>query len=64
MNQPLACCDGGRAAARAKVLHSDEPAKGLELLTSASPSERANLEAVLLRGIAYLRNAYQDDPQA
>jgi hypothetical protein len=43
-------------AIRAAIaLHRDEPAKSLELLTSASPYERAHLEAVYLRGLVYLR---------
>jgi eukaryotic-like serine/threonine-protein kinase len=37
------------------ALHRDQPAKSVEQLTSASPYERANLEAVYLRGLAYLR---------
>jgi hypothetical protein len=37
------------------ALHRNEPAKSVELLTSASPYERAHLEAVYLRGLAYLR---------
>jgi tetratricopeptide (TPR) repeat protein len=37
------------------ALHRAEPAKSVELLTSASPYERAHLEAVYLRGLAYLR---------
>jgi len=43
-------------AIRAAIaLHRDEPAKSLELLTSTSPYERAHLQAVYLRGLAYLR---------
>jgi hypothetical protein len=37
------------------ALHRDEPAKSVELLTSTSPYERAQLEAVYLSGLAYLR---------
>ena len=37
------------------ALHRDQPAKSVELLASASPYERAHLEAVYLRGLAYLR---------
>lgn len=33
----------------------DQPAKSVELLASASPYERSYLEAVYLRGLAYLR---------
>jgi tetratricopeptide (TPR) repeat protein len=43
-------------AIRAAIaLKRDQPAKSLELLASASPYERALLEAVYLRGLAYLR---------
>ena len=37
------------------ALHRDQPAKSMELLASASPYERSYLEAVYLRGLAYLR---------
>src|SRR5260370_21387572 len=36
-------------------LKRDQPAKGVELLASASPYERSYLDAVYLRGLAYLR---------
>ena len=36
-------------------LQRDQPAKAVELLASASPYQRAYLEAVYLRGLAYLR---------
>jgi len=43
-------------AIRAAIaLHRDEPAKSVELLASASPYEGANLGAIYLRGLAYLR---------
>ena len=43
-------------AIRAAIaLKSDQPAKAVELLASASPYERANPDAVYLRGLAYLR---------
>jgi serine/threonine protein kinase/tetratricopeptide (TPR) repeat protein len=43
-------------AIRAAIaLHRDQPAKSVELLASASPYERSYLEAVYLRGLAYLR---------
>jgi tetratricopeptide (TPR) repeat protein/predicted Ser/Thr protein kinase len=42
-------------ATRAAIaLKRDQPAKAVELLASASPFERANPEAVYLRGLAYL----------
>jgi len=42
-------------AIRAAIaLKRDQPAKAVELLASASPYERANPEAVYLRGLAYL----------
>jgi len=41
-----------RAAIELKL---DHPAKAVELLTSASPYERAYPEAAYLRGLAYLR---------
>ena len=37
------------------ALKRDQPAKSVELLASASPYERAYLDAVYLRGLAYLR---------
>jgi eukaryotic-like serine/threonine-protein kinase len=37
------------------ALRSDEPAKGIELMTSASPYERAYPDAVYVRGLVYLR---------
>ena len=37
------------------ALEGGQPAKSVELLASASPYERAFLEAVYLRGLAYLR---------
>ncbi len=37
------------------ALHRGEPAKSVELLASAAPYERAYLEAIYLRGLAYLR---------
>jgi eukaryotic-like serine/threonine-protein kinase len=37
------------------ALNRDDPAKGVELLASASPYERSYLGAVYLRGLAYLR---------
>jgi len=37
------------------ALHRDQPASSVELLESASPYERSYIEAVYLRGIAYLR---------
>ena len=37
------------------ALNRDQPAKSVELLASASPYERAYLDAVYLRGLAYLR---------
>ena len=37
------------------ALHHNQPAKSVELLQSAAPYERAYLEAVYLRGLAYLR---------
>src|SRR5262249_40437023 len=36
------------------ALKHDQPARSVELLSSASPYERAYLEAVYLRGLAYL----------
>jgi tetratricopeptide (TPR) repeat protein len=43
-------------AIRAAVaLDRDQPAKSVEHLISAVPYERANLEAIYLRGLAYLR---------
>ena len=43
-------------AIRAAIaLNREEPAKSVELLASAAPYERAYLEAVYLRGLAYLR---------
>ena len=39
----------------ALALQSDQPARSVELLASAAPYERAYLEAVYLRGLAYLR---------
>jgi eukaryotic-like serine/threonine-protein kinase len=38
----------------ALALNRDQPAKAMELLASASPYERANPEAVYLRGLAYV----------
>ena len=37
------------------ALHQNEPTRSLELLASASPYERAYLDADYLRGLAYLR---------
>ena len=37
------------------ALNRDQPAKSVELLASASPYERSYLDAVCLRGLAYLR---------
>jgi eukaryotic-like serine/threonine-protein kinase len=37
------------------ALHRDRPAESVDLLASASPYERSYLEAVYLRGLAYLR---------
>jgi hypothetical protein len=37
------------------ALHRDRPAESVDLLASASPYERSYLEAVYLRGVAYLR---------
>ena len=37
------------------ALKRDQPARSVELLVSASPYERSNLESVYLRGLAYLR---------
>jgi hypothetical protein len=37
------------------ALERDQPARSVELLASASPYERAYLDAVYLRGLAYLR---------
>ncbi|MEO7648965.1 MAG: tetratricopeptide repeat protein, partial [Bryobacteraceae bacterium] len=37
------------------ALHRDRPARSVALLASASPYERAYLEATYLRGLAYLR---------
>jgi eukaryotic-like serine/threonine-protein kinase len=37
------------------ALNGDQPAKSVELLASASPYERSYLDAVYLRGLAYLR---------
>jgi serine/threonine protein kinase/tetratricopeptide (TPR) repeat protein len=37
------------------ALHRDRPAQSVDLLSSASPYERSYLEAVYLRGLAYLR---------
>ena len=43
-------------AIRAAVaLDRDQPAKSVEHLVSAAPYERGNLEAIYLRGLAYLR---------
>src|SRR5262249_32651547 len=43
-------------AIRAAIaLNRDEPAKSVELLAAATPYERAHLEAIYLRGLAYLR---------
>lgn len=39
----------------AMALKQNQPARSVELLRSASPYERAYLEAVYLRGLAYLR---------
>lgn len=39
----------------AVALKRNQPAKSVELLASASPYERAYLEAIYLRGLAYLR---------
>ena len=39
----------------ATALNRDQPAKAVELLASASPYERGYLDAVYLRGLAYLR---------
>jgi eukaryotic-like serine/threonine-protein kinase len=40
---------------RAAIALNREPAKSVELLASASPYERSYLDAVYLRGLAYLR---------
>lgn len=37
------------------ALHRDQPAKGIELLVSASPYERAYPDAVYARGLVYLQ---------
>ena len=37
------------------VLHRDDPAKGVELMESAKPHERAYPDAIYVRGLAYLR---------
>jgi hypothetical protein len=37
------------------ALNRDEPEKSVELLTSASPYERAYPDAIYMRGLAYLR---------
>jgi tetratricopeptide (TPR) repeat protein len=37
------------------ALHRDQPAESVDLLASVSPYERSYLEAVYLRGLAYLR---------
>ena len=37
------------------ALQRDQPARSIELLASASPYERSYLDAVYLRGLAYLR---------
>jgi tetratricopeptide (TPR) repeat protein len=37
------------------ALHRGQPARSVELLESASPYERSYLEAIYLRGLAYLR---------
>ena len=37
------------------ALNRDQPARSIELLASASPYERSYLDAVYLRGLAYLR---------
>ena len=37
------------------ALHRDEPAKGIELLASASPYERAYPDAIYMRGLVYLQ---------
>lgn len=37
------------------ALQHDQPARSVELLASAAPYERAHLDAVYLRGLAYLR---------
>jgi tetratricopeptide (TPR) repeat protein len=37
------------------ALNGDQPARSVELLASASPYERSYLDAVYLRGLAYLR---------
>jgi DNA-binding winged helix-turn-helix (wHTH) protein/tetratricopeptide (TPR) repeat protein len=37
------------------ALHRDEPAKGVELMASASPYERAYPDAIYVRGLAYLK---------
>jgi tetratricopeptide (TPR) repeat protein len=37
------------------ALHRDRPAESVDLLASATPYERSYLEAVYLRGLAYLR---------
>ncbi len=39
----------------ATALRRNEPAKGVELLTSASPYERSYLTPAYLRGLTYLR---------
>jgi tetratricopeptide (TPR) repeat protein len=39
----------------AMALHRDRPAQSVELLASVSPYERSYLEAIYLRGLAYLR---------
>lgn len=39
----------------AMALHRDQPVRSVELLSMASPYERPHLDAVYLRGLAYLR---------
>ena len=47
-------CNYPRFARRLRF-NAIDPAKSVELLASASPYERAYLDAVYLRGLAYLR---------
>ena len=37
------------------ALHQNAPSKGIELLTSAAPYERAYPDAIYVRGLAYLK---------
>jgi hypothetical protein len=48
----LECCEFARNSMTA--LHRNEPAKGIELMASASPYERAYPDAVYVRGLIYL----------